>query len=49
MPFDRTPLYQRAGTVVSLGSGRRVAEVLAGPHIDKAATTGYVEVLRAHQ
>jgi alpha-D-xyloside xylohydrolase len=31
VPLDRVPLYQRGGSVVPLGRGTRVEEVLAGP------------------
>ncbi|MHB8718505.1 MAG: TIM-barrel domain-containing protein [Candidatus Dormibacteria bacterium] len=36
VPLDRTPLFQREGSVIELGEGRRVSEVMAGPRTAKA-------------
>jgi alpha-D-xyloside xylohydrolase len=40
--LDRTPLYQREGTIIELGEGRRADEVLAGPRRAKRWDEPYV-------
>ncbi|HZS14070.1 MAG TPA: TIM-barrel domain-containing protein [Candidatus Dormibacteraeota bacterium] len=41
VPLDRVPLYQREGSLVSLGEGRRVEDVLRGPVRRKAFDEPY--------
>jgi alpha-glucosidase (family GH31 glycosyl hydrolase) len=40
----RFPLYQRADSVVKLGRGRRVSEVLEGPIEEKRAGDAYTDL-----